>query len=234
MAAFILVADDEEPIRELLRFNLENEGFRTLFAADGETAMKLVQQRRPDLILLDLMLPKLDGFEVCRRIKSDPQTAQIPVVILTARDTETDKVLGLELGADDYVTKPFSPRELMARVKTKLRRRGVLPAIFQEAEKEILRGLLAIYPERFRVFLRNREIKLSVKEFALLLHLAMRPGRVFTRGELLSAIWGYELTGETRTVDVHIRYLRRKLEADPEDPQFIETIRGMGYRFKEP
>jgi DNA-binding response OmpR family regulator len=182
----------------------------------------------PDLIILDLMLPGMDGYEVCRQLKSNTRTASIPLIMLTARAEEVDKVLGFELGADDYVTKPFSPRELVARVKARLR----FLAPPAGGGEELRCGEIVIRPDRFQVLVGDKEVKLSVKEFSLLYHLASHPGRIFTRDQLLLTVWGYNGVYETRTVDVHVRYLRRKIEPDPANPQYIETVRGVGYRFR--
>lgn len=226
--ATILVVDDEEPIIELLRFNLEKEGYLVCIAKDGQEALDLVEKERPDLVVLDLMLPGMDGLEVCRRIRLIPQYEQIPIVMLTAKAEVIDKVLGLELGADDYMTKPFSPRELLARIKARLRRIN-LPIV---GDSQVIRGELRIDINGFRVYVRGVETELTPKEFELLRVLAAHPGRVYSRDDLLERIWGYEYDGDTRTVDVHVRHLRLKIEKDPSNPEYIETLRGIGYRFK--
>ena len=227
--ATILVVDDEEPIQELLRFNLEKEGYVVCIATDGEEALKHVASDQPDLIVLDLMLPGMDGLEVCRRLRANPKFQQIPIIMLTAKGEEIDTVLGLELGADDYMTKPFSPRELLARIKARLRR----PNSQEETEsKIIIRGELRVDVTGFRVHVRGEETELTPKEFELLRVLVAHPGRVYSREELLERIWGYEYDGDTRTVDVHVRHLRLKIEKDPSNPDYIETLRGIGYRFK--
>jgi len=227
--ATILVVDDEEPIQELLRFNLEKEGYVVCIATDGEEALKHVASDQPDLIVLDLMLPGMDGLEVCRRLRSNPKFQQIPIIMLTAKGEEIDTVLGLELGADDYMTKPFSPRELLARIKARLRR----PNSQEETESKIIvRGELRVDVTGFRVHVRGEETELTPKEFELLRVLVAHPGRVYSREELLERIWGYEYDGDTRTVDVHVRHLRLKVEKDPSNPDYIETLRGIGYRFK--
>jgi len=227
--ATILVVDDEEPIQELLRFNLEKEGYVVCGATDGQEALKHVESDHPDLIVLDLMLPGMDGLEVCRRIRSNPKFQQIPIIMLTAKGEEIDTVLGLELGADDYMTKPFSPRELLARIKARLRR----PNSQEETETQIIvRGELRVDVTGFRVHVRGEETELTPKEFELLRVLVAHPGRVYSREELLERIWGYEYDGDTRTVDVHVRHLRLKIEKDPSNPDYIETLRGIGYRFK--
>ncbi|HBP65922.1 MAG TPA: DNA-binding response regulator [Desulfosporosinus sp.] len=227
--ATILVVDDEEPIQELLRFNLEKEGYVVCIATDGEEALTHVASDQPDLIVLDLMLPGMDGLEVCRRLRSNPKFQQIPIIMLTAKGEEIDTVLGLELGADDYMTKPFSPRELLARIKARLRR----PNSQEETESKIIvRGELRVDVTGFRVHVRGEETELTPKEFELLRVLVAHPGRVYSREELLERIWGYEYDGDTRTVDVHVRHLRLKVEKDPSNPDYIETLRGIGYRFK--
>ena len=223
------MVDDEEPIQELLRFNLEKEGYVVCIATDGEEALTHVASDQPDLIVLDLMLPGMDGLEVCRRLRSKPKFQQIPIIMLTAKGEEIDTVLGLELGADDYMTKPFSPRELLARIKARLRR----PNSQEETESKIIvRGELRVDVTGFRVHVRGEETELTPKEFELLRVLVAHPGRVYSREELLERIWGYEYDGDTRTVDVHVRHLRLKVEKDPSNPDYIETLRGIGYRFK--
>ena len=227
--ATILVVDDEEPIQELLRFNLEKEGYAVCVAKDGQEALKHVENDQPDLLVLDLMLPGMDGLEVCRKIRSNQKFQQIPIIMLTAKGEEIDKVLGLELGADDYMTKPFSPRELLARIKARLRR---LNSQEEVDAKIIIRGELRVDVTGFRVHVRGEETELTPKEFELLRVLVAHPGRVYSREELLERIWGYEYDGDTRTVDVHVRHLRLKVERDPSNPEYIETLRGIGYRFK--
>lgn len=226
--ATILVVDDEEPILELLRFNLEKEGYLVCAAKDGAEALERVEKEQPDLVVLDLMLPGMDGLEVCRRIRLIPKYQQIPIIMLTAKGEVIDKVLGLELGADDYMTKPFSPRELVARIKARLRRIN-LP---EENDSLVIRGELRIDIKGFRVYVGGLETELTPKEFELLRVLAAHPGRVYSRDDLLERIWGYEYDGDTRTVDVHVRHLRLKIERDPSNPEYIETLRGIGYRFK--
>ena len=224
----ILVVDDEEPIRELLKFNLEKAGYRVILAKDGPEALTQVDLAHPDLLVLDLMLPGMDGVEVCRRLRQSLAHRELPIVMLTAKAEEVDKVLGLEMGADDYITKPFSPRELLARIHARLRR--TLPA--PEAFAQIIRGDLRIDPARFEVFCAGQEVELTPKEFELLRLLASHPGRVYTRDELLEEVWGYEYAGDTRTVDVHIRHIRQKLGEGQGGREFIETLRGVGYRFR--
>lgn len=227
MAMTILVVDDEEPIQELLKFNLENEGYNVLTAFDGPAALKIIEEKRPDLVVLDVMLPGMDGLEVCNQLRQNQKFRDLPVIMLTAKGEEIDKVLGLELGADDYLTKPFSPRELLARIRARLRR--IRPQI---QENEIVRGDLRIDLNRFQVSVRGGEVELTPKEFELLRVLATHPGKVYSRDELLERVWGYEYAGDTRTVDVHVRHLRQKVEKDSSNPEYIETLRGIGYRLK--
>lgn len=232
----ILVVDDEENIIELVRFNLEREGYQVLVARDGNSALELARSETPALVLLDIMLPGQDGLSVCRILQQDEQTRYIPVIMLSARGEELDKVLGLEMGADDYVTKPFSPRELLARVKARLRRSapgaGAKSARAEQSGR-IVHGRLTIDQERFLVTLDGIKQDLTPKEFELLRFLARQPGKVFSREYLLEQIWGYDYVGDSRTVDVHIRHIRQKLEQVPSAPQYIETVRGVGYRFRE-
>ncbi|WP_425807942.1 response regulator [Desulfitobacterium sp. Sab5] len=223
----ILVVDDEEPIQELLKFNLENEGYNVLIAFDGPAALKMIEEKRPDLVVLDVMLPGMDGLEVCNQLRQNSKLRDLPVIMLTAKGEEIDKVLGLELGADDYLTKPFSPRELLARIRARLRR--IRP---QAQDNEIIRGDLRIDLNRFQVSVRGEEVELTPKEFELLRVLAAHPGKVYSRDELLERVWGYEYAGDTRTVDVHVRHLRQKVEKDSSNPEYIETLRGIGYRLK--
>jgi len=229
----ILVVDDERHIVELVRFNLEKEGYQVITAQDGLEACKMAKQDKPDLVILDVMLPGMDGFEVCRTIQKDSEIAEIPIIMLTARTEEIDKILGLEIGADDYMTKPFSPRELLARVKARLRRTARKADSGLSGNGVIKTSGLVIDPERFEVFLDGIRLELTPKEFELLRFLARSPGKVLTRDFLLENIWGYEYLGDTRTVDVHIRHLRQKIEVDPANPKYIETVRGIGYKFKE-
>lgn len=228
----ILVVDDEQPIRELVKYNLEREGYQVLQAADGVSALSVARKENPDLIILDIMLPGEDGLSVCRSLNRDAQTRSIPIIMLSARGEEVDKVLGLEMGADDYMTKPFSPRELVARVKARLRRQiGENQA--SDPSGRITVGKMVIDQDRFMVSYNGIKQDLTPKEFELLRYLARNPGKVFTRDFLLEQIWGYDFAGDSRTVDVHIRHIRQKLEQIPEAPQFIDTVRGVGYRFKE-
>ena len=223
----VLVVDDEEHIVELLKYNLIGAGYDVITANDGIEAMKKIIEERPKIVLLDLMIPGKDGLDVCKEIRSNKELANIPVIMLTAKSEELDKILGLELGADDYVTKPFSIRELLARVKALLRRSNVV----ENFSEEIVFGELRANFEKREIKVKNKVIDLTLKEFELLEILIKNKGRILTREKLLEKIWGYEYIGETRTVDVHIRYLRKKIEEDDKTPKFIETIRGVGYRF---
>ena len=222
----ILAVDDDDSIRELLEMQLKRNGYETLTAADGKAALE--QAAQADLVLLDVMLPGIDGFEVCRRLKADPSTQAIPVIMLTAKAEEIDKVLGLELGADDYMVKPFSVRELLARIKAVLRRsQGSQPAV----EQQLTIGPLVMDFSSYTARIGSERLMLTPKEYELLKLLVTNPGRAFMRDELLERVWGYEYYGDTRTVDVHIRHLRAKLAAVPELAEAIETVRGVGYRF---
>ncbi len=227
--ARILVVDDEEPIRELLKFNLEKEGYDVSLAADGIQALALTASLPPDLVVLDVMIPGINGMDVCRDLRQNPLFSHIPIIMLTAKGEEIDKVLGLELGADDYMTKPFSTRELIARIKARLRRRVEEPA----GQNRLSIGDLLIDTERFLVLVNGQSMDLTPKEMELLKLLAANQGKVFSRDYLMERIWGYDFAGDTRTVDVHVRHLRQKIEQDPANPQFIETVRGVGYRFKQ-
>lgn len=221
----ILAVDDEAAILELLELSLKKNGFEVVTAADGHEA--LAKAAGVDLIVLDVMLPELDGFEVCRRLKLDKATQSIPIIMLTAKLDEIDKVLGLELGADDYMTKPFSPRELVARIKAVLRR--TLPS---ETDQKLTVDELTLDFNSYEAMLSGEVLALTPKEFELLKLLVTNPSKAFSRDELLEKIWGYEYYGDTRTVDVHIRHLRHKLESAARLSGAIETVRGIGYRFK--
>lgn len=224
----ILVVDDEEHIVELLKFNLENSGYKVITANNGNDAIALARESSPNLILLDLMLPGIDGLDVCKEIKKNSETNNIGIIMLTAKGEEFDKILGLELGADDYMTKPFSIRELLARVKAVLRRSSS-----NKVEKldKFESGHLCVDFERHEVKVNGEKVDMTLKEFELLEILIKNQGKILQREVLLDKVWGYEYIGETRTVDVHIRYLRKKIEKDDKNPKFIETIRGVGYRF---
>lgn len=222
----ILVVDDEEHIVELIKFNLENLGYKVICASNGIDALKFAKEEVPQLVLLDLMLPGMDGYDVCKEIRKDNTISNMPIIMITAKGEELDKILGLELGADDYMTKPFSIRELLARVKAVLRRTAVI-----QVDKSFKFGNIVIDFEKHDVAKNGSKVELTLKEFELLEMLIKNKGRVMTRDFLLDNIWGYEYIGETRTVDVHIRHLRQKVEDDDKNPEFIETIRGIGYRF---
>lgn len=229
MPGTIVIVEDEANIVELVKYNLDREGYRTLYANDGRKGLELIKQELPDLVILDLMLPELDGLSVCKQLRSDAQTKSIPIIILTAKSEEADRVLGLEMGADDYVTKPFSPRELVARVRAVLRRSGAV----DDTEPEIIEnGVIRIDLRQHIVKVRGEEVELTPKEFDFLKLLLLNPGRAFTREFLLEHLWGYEYFGDTRTVDVHVRRLRQKIENDPANPEYLETVRGVGYRFR--
>ena len=228
----VLVVEDEKNILELVRFNLEKEGFTVITALDGNQGLELAREEKPDLILLDVMLPGMNGLEVCRELQREYETREIPIIMLSARAEEVDKVLGLEMGADDYITKPFSPRELVARVKARLRRNPASPKT-PASTCQLNLGRLVIDTSRFAVLVDGKRVELTPKEFELLHFMAARPGRVFTREQLLEQVWGYGYAGDSRTVDVHIRHIRQKLSMLGEEGQPIETVRGVGYRFKE-
>lgn len=228
MQKLILVVEDEKPIVDILKFNLVKNGYKVIEAYDGDEGLKLAMSKEPDLILLDVMLPGLDGFGVCRRVR---EKSNVPIIMLTAREEEVDKVLGLELGADDYITKPFSIRELLARVKANLRRTGSEDSAFGS---DILRiDNLAIDSSRYEVVKNDEVIDLTLREFELVKFLAEQQGRIFSRETLLEKVWGYDYYGDVRTVDVTIRRLREKIEDDPANPSYIITKRGVGYYFRK-
>ena len=228
--ATILLVDDEESVQKLLTYPLERDGYRVVQARDGEEALRRFEDEAFDLVVLDLMLPRLDGLEVCKRLRA---TSSVPIIMLTARDDELDKVVGLELGADDYITKPFSIREFRSRVRALLRRAAApRRELLEEAEAIELDGLV-IDSARRTVELDRRAVQLTYVEFELLRTLASSPGRVFTRSQLLESLWGDSAYREPRTIDVHIRHLREKLELDPHEPRLISTVRGVGYRFRD-
>lgn len=227
----ILIVDDEPNILKLVDFNLAKENFQVITAENGLDAIEKANQLLPDLIILDLMLPEMDGMEVCRSLQKNDQTRNIPIIMLTAKAEEFDKILGLELGADDYITKPFSPRELVARVKARLRR---LKVSDEKVNQQLITiGEIRIDSGKYTVYAGGVKLDLTPKEFELLKILAQHPGRVLTRDYLLESIWGYDYIGDTRTVDVHIRHIRQKLESNEQLPKYIETIRGIGYKFRE-
>ena len=230
----ILIIDDEKPISDIIKFNLNKEGYETITAFDGREALKKFEEESPDLIILDLMLPELDGLEVAKEVR---KTSHIPIIMLSAKDSEFDKVIGLEIGADDYVTKPFSNRELMARVKAHLRRtENIESAVAEEnastTGSEIVIGDLEILPDAFVAQKRGEDIELTHREFELLHHLATHMGQVMTREYLLETVWGYDYFGDVRTVDVTIRRLRENIEDTPSRPEYILTRRGVGYYMK--
>jgi phosphate regulon transcriptional regulator PhoB len=224
----ILVVDDEPDAIELIKFNLKSAGYDVATAADGDEALKKARALLPDLIVLDVMLPEVDGLEVCKILRRDARVSAIPIIMLTAKAAEIDRVLGLELGADDYVTKPFSPRELIARVKALLRR-AEPPT---DSPRTIEIGKLSIDPASYRVSHAGKAVPLSTLEFRLLYYLASRPNRVFTRDQLLDAVWGTDRFVTPRSVDVYVRRLREKIEPDPENPMHLKTVRGAGYLFE--
>lgn len=230
MSSKILVVDDEQPIADILKFNLEKEGYEVIVAHDGEKAIELAKSENPDLILLDIMLPKKDGNEVCREVR---KTHTMPIIMLTAKDSEIDKVLGLELGADDYVTKPFSNRELIARVKANLRRQQI-PIDSPKTTEEIQVANITIHPEAYSVSKDGEAIDLTHREYELMHYLARHIGQVMTREHLLETVWGYDYFGDVRTVDVTVRRLREKIEDDPSNPTWIITRRGVGYYLRNP
>jgi len=223
----ILLVEDEKTLAKALKFNLEKEGFRVEVAFDGEEALNAMSREEPDLVILDLMLPKIDGYEVCRSIR---RSSDVPIIMLTARDEDIDKILGLELGADDYMTKPFNTRELLARIKAILRR-TVQQAT--AARNFIKVGDLQIDIIKRKVTVKGRAVALTSREFNLLSLLASNPGKVYSREELLEEIWGDDYSGDVRTVDVHIRHLREKIEEFPAEPNIILTVWGAGYKFRE-
>jgi two-component system alkaline phosphatase synthesis response regulator PhoP len=225
----ILIIEDEEHIVELIKFNLESNGYKVSYAFNGRDGIKRVEMEKPDLVLLDLMLPEVDGIDVCNRIKNNRELKQIPIIMLTAKSSETDKIIGLEIGADDYITKPFSIRELLTRIKVILRRyQNTQP--FKETGKITVEDL-TIDIDKHEVSRGEENFQLTLKEFELLKILAENRGKVLSRNFLLDEIWGYDYFGETRTVDVHIRHLRSKIESDT-DMKYIETVRGVGYKVK--
>lgn len=224
----ILVIDDELHIVELIKYNLESNGFKVSYALNGKDGLKMVSDVKPDLILLDVMLPEMDGFDLCKEVKKNDDIANIPIIMLTAKSEEFDKILGLELGADDYITKPFSVRELIARIKAVIRR-NVKTQTKNKSAIEIKD--LVIDMDKHEILKSGQKVELTLKEFELLKLLVQNKGKVLTRDFLLDKVWGYEYYGETRTVDVHVRHLRQKLDDDGDSPKYIETVRGIGYKF---
>lgn len=226
----ILVVDDEPSIVTLLKFNLEQAGYNVLTAEDGRTGLEAAMNEKPDLMVLDLMLPGMDGMEVCKTLRQEKMN--LPILMLTAKDDEFDKILGLELGADDYLTKPFSPREVVARVKAILRRSQIEGA--EKTEQTLKIGEMEIHLDRFDVYFKDRQLILTPKEFELLLYLANHKGKVLSRDQLLNGVWDFRYDGDTRIVDVHISHLREKIEEDTKQPVYIKTIRGFGYKLEGP
>lgn len=226
----IYAVEDEKHIQQLIKYNLETSGYKVLVFDNGESLLKECQNSVPDLFLLDIMLPGIDGFQICRMLRENPRTKSIPIIMLTAKGDEFDKVLGLELGADDYITKPFSTRELVARIKAMFRR---LHVHAPESQEVITQGDITLDCTRREVYKSGELIELPYKEFELLKMLMQNKGKVLSRELLLEKIWGYDYYGETRTVDVHVRHLRQKIEDDGNNPVYIETVRGIGYRFND-
>ena len=224
----VLVVEDEPSLVEALEFGLAQEGFDVVSASDGRSSLVVFERERPDLVLLDLMLPEMSGTEVCKRIRAHSAT---PIIMLTARDDEIDKVVGLEVGADDYVTKPFSMRELIARIKAVLRRAGEERGDDREGSVEV--SGVRVDPERYKVTVRGRTVELPPKEFQLIELLVRNAGRVLTREVLIDRIWGADYVGDTKTLDVHIKRLRGRIEANPHEPHLISTVRGVGYKFRD-
>ena len=229
MDKLILVIEDETAIVDILKFNLTKSGYRVIVAYDGEEGYNLAVTEKPDLILLDVMLPKMDGFEVCKKIREKQST---PIIMVTARDEEVDKIVGLELGADDYITKPYSVRELIARIKANLRRNSVDSASSGDSSPLVF-GNLSINPSQYEVSKDGKVIDLTLREFELIKFLATQPGKIFSREVLLEKVWGYEYFGDMRTVDVTVRRLREKVEDNPAAPIYIMTKRGVGYYFNK-
>ena len=227
--ARILLVDDEQPVQKLLSYPLEKEGYEVVPALDGQQALEAFERQAFDLVVLDIMLPKVDGLEVCRRLRS---TSSVPIIMLTAKAEEIDKVLGLELGADDYITKPFSMREFRSRVRAALRRAGMTSGT-ETSEEPLARGELLIDFDKRATELRGEPIRLTYVEFEIVAVLARHPGRVYTREMLLERVWGDSAFRDPRTVDVHIRHLREKIERDPKNPEMLLTVRGVGYRFRD-
>jgi phosphate regulon transcriptional regulator PhoB len=227
----ILVVEDEPDIRKLVHYNLAQERFKVLEAEDGEQALKILQRDKPDLVILDLMLPGVSGLELCRAVRARPETARLPILMLTAKAGEADKVIGLEMGADDYLGKPFSPREMIARVRALLRRTEPKP--FVEPGTVYSKGTLRIDFATYEVSVQGRPVKLTLKEFELLRFLVQNPNRVLSRDQLLDRVWGGETFVTPRTVDVHVRRLRKAIEKDDRNPRWILTLRGVGYKFDE-
>ena len=229
MAKTVLIVEDERAIVEILKFNLKREGYETLEALDGQTGLQLAQTEDPDLILLDVMLPKMNGFDICKTLRAENRAT--PIIMLTAREEEMDKVFGLETGADDYMTKPFSMKELMARVKANIRRRSMEYSPAQSTAGQIEADGLCLSPETYQVTKNGTPVELTQKEYDLLSYLIRERGKVFSREDLMQRVWNYDYYGDMRTVDVTVRRLREKIEDDPGKPQYILTRRGVGYYF---
>ena len=227
----ILIVEDEQSIRTLLDYNLKQENFETILAGDGEDAILKATSEKPDLILLDIMLPKMDGIEVCKALRKS--NIDIPIIMLTAKGDELDKLLGLEIGADDYMTKPFSPREVVARVKAVLRRSVDRTSSVDDSATFLKSGALTIDLDRYQAYLNESELEFTPKEFELLVFFIQNKNRALTRDQLLSAVWNYDFVGDTRIVDVHVSHLREKIEENTKKPIFIKTVRGIGYKFEE-
>lgn len=232
----VLIVDDEKPIVDILEYNLKKEGYNTLIANDGLEAVNVALEQRPNIILLDIMLPKMDGLTVCKKVRT---ALNIPIIMLTAKEEEIDKILGLELGADDYVTKPFSVRELMARIKANLRKYELSQDIVSnneqnDNERKLTIGELQLDLDKFEVKVRGKKVDLTVREFEVLRYLANQPGQVVSRESLLEKVWGYEYFGDIRTVDVTVRRIREKIENDTTDPKILVTKRGIGYYIAKP
>ena len=223
----VLIVEDERPIVEILKFNLKREGYETLEALDGETGLELARTGAPDLILLDVMLPKMNGFDICRTLRDEGRA--VPIIMLTAREEENDKVFGLEAGADDYITKPFSMRELLARVKANIRRRNMEAATRVASENLLQQGQLTVDLSAMTVTKAGTTVEVTQKEFDLLACLLATPGKIYSREELMEKVWNYDYFGDMRTVDVTVRRLREKIEDDPGNPRYIRTKRGAGY-----
>ena len=232
----VLIIEDEQSILKLLSYNLEQEGYDVEGTMDGRDGLDLALENTYDMVLLDLMLPNMDGMEICRTLRQEK--IDVPIIMLTAKDTEIDKILGLEIGADDYITKPFSPREVIARMKAIFRRYKHTQTSSdkqeQSEEEVVIVGEIEIYPDQYEVIIRENVIDLTPKEFDLLLYLARRTGRILSREQLLNAIWDYDFAGETRIVDVHISHLREKIEQNTKKPEYIITARGFGYKLEVP
>lgn len=230
----VLVVEDELSIVKLLQYNLEKEGYEVDVAMDGQEGFDMAKKNTYSIILLDIMLPSKDGMDVCRELRQEK--IETPIIMLTAKDSEIDKIVGLEIGADDYITKPFSPREVLARMKAIFRRleKQASKPEQEEIESEVTFGEIKIYPEKYEVFVKGKQVEFTPKEFELLLYLAKHSNRILSREQLLLAVWDFDFSGETRIVDVHISHLREKIEDNPKEPQYIKTARGFGYKLEDP